>query len=681
MPTGREETFRALFAREAEVRLGRMAEALLELQPGGDDELVVSIFRDAHTIKGSAATVGLDEIARLAHAMEELLELLRSKQLEPDADIVDALLAGVDGVRLLMQAGPPGLVDALLPALQRAALPAPRTDPAADAPDPAAASSEPGGPAAGEAPAAVAPPPGRPALGPAPRHEAITLEASRVDELVRLVGEAVAAQLRLGQAMAERGNDPVLVPEYRELRRSLLDLQERTMRARMVPVASIAEGLHRAVRETARVLGKSVRWEMVGGETELDRSVLDRLSDALLHVVRNAVAHGVELPAERVAAGKPEQGLVRLHAMQLGSEVILVVSDDGAGLDLARVRAAAGAPSAGDEDARYLIFRSGVSTATTVTDVAGRGIGLDAVRASLDAVRGRVDVHSDPGRGAEFRLAVPVSLAVLPCLLVGTAGRRYAVPMRSVLSVLPPVQGERQFAEGRETVWVSGAAVATVPLSQVLEGAGDSTGPALVLAGLTRRHAFRVDELVGRRDVVVTRLPAVLPRLPAVMGASVEPDGSVVLVLDTPGLIDLARHAGMTRTGSAAEAAAPGRRATVLVVDDAMTVRELQRSILERAGYEVVTAGDGAQALTVLGRVSCDLVLTDVEMPVMDGFALTEEIRRRKDFANLAVLILTSRSGDEDRRKGLEAGADGYIVKSSFDEASLLAAVDRLLGR
>ena len=516
---------------------------------------------------------------------------------------------------------------------------------------------------------------------------------SRLDELVRLVGESAAAHLRVGRMLTERLDvDAATVAEFRDLSRVLNDLQERTMRARMVPVSTITDQLHRAVRDVARSVGKTVEWEVRGGDTELDRGVLQQLADPLLHLVRNAVDHGIETPAERLAAGKPEQAVVRLHAMQLGSEVIITVTDDGHGIDVARVREEAhqrGVDVSGidDDEALHLIFRSGLSTARFVSDVSGRGVGLDIVRANVEAVRGRIEVRSEAGAGSEFRIVVPITLAVLPCLLLACGGHRYAIPMHSVLVSQAFDHDREAHAEGRAMVWVGDDAVPVAQLRDVLGLGAEqrSDGPLVVIAGATRRYAFQVDALIGQRDVVVKGLGRLLPRLDVLAGASVEPDGSILLVLDAAGLIDRARLArtGSQRIGLALEQelSPQARHGSVLVVDDALTVRELQRSILERAGFRVRVASDGVEALALLAEEPSDLVLTDVEMPRMNGFALTEAIRSQPALANMPVLVLTSLSNDEDRQRGLEAGADGYIVKAAFDEAALLSAVDRLLGR
>jgi two-component system chemotaxis sensor kinase CheA len=687
---------RTLFAQEAEGRLAQLGRLVLQLERSADDEtLIRSVFREIHTLKGSSAVAGLDEVSLLAHELEELVEELRAGR-TATPEVIDILLAGTDRLAAAISravtdepphpGSPGGAAD--------------RPAPAAVVPVvvPAAALVRPAGGAhpvvhtasyapaieLRAAPGAVQPaePAGAGAGG------SILVPMERLDELVRLIGESSSANLRVGRMLKERfGVDPASTTEFTELSRSLNDLQDRTMRTRMVPVATITDRLQRAVRDLSRAQGKDIRWEARGTDTELDRGVLDQLSDSLLHLVRNAVDHGIESPARRAAAGKPAQATVRLHAMQLGSEVIIAVTDDGSGIDVARVRqqaAAQGVDTEGmsEQELLQLTFRPGLSTTDFVTDVSGRGVGLDVVRSNVEAGRGRVEIRSRLGEGTEFRLVVPITLAVLRCLLVEAGGQRFALPFHRVLLCKAHRASDRGSAEGRPVVWVDDQPVPVSTLTDTLGRPRGSRadGPVVVLADTGRRHAFEVDRLLGQREVVLKGLSRLLPLLPAVAGASVEPDGSVLLVLDPPGLIQRARRGVRGDPAAAAVERPDPTRRRILVVDDALTVRELQRSILERAGFEVRMAVDGRQALSMLAEEPSDLVLTDVEMPNMDGFALTEAIRAHPSVANIPVLILTSRSSEADRQRGLDVGADGYIVKSGFDETGLLAAVNRLLG-
>ena len=465
--TGHEEEFRQLFAQEAEQRLGTLAGQLLALEQAGNDaELVGSIFREAHTLKGAAAVVGLEEVGVVAHAMEDLLEQLRAGERLATPALIDTVLAAVDGLQEMLPdvlAGQDrmGTARDLEERLRRLTQPdrqrsgtrasAPRARRAEPVHAEALVQAEPQLEPAPEVPTRVAVTDGgeMPASTRRTRavidSETVRVPLARLDELVRLVGESASAHLRVGRMVGERlGVDPGTVDEVRDLSRVLNELQERAMRARMVPVATMTDVLQRAVREVARATGKNVRWETRGEDTELDRGVLAQLSDPLLHLVRNAVDHGIESPAARVAAGKPEQAVVRLHAMQLGSEVIVTVSDDGKGIDVDRVRSEAArqgtdAGALSDEEALYLIFRSGLSTASFVSDISGRGVGLDVVRANVEAVRGRIEIRTELGAGSEFRIIVPITLAVLPCLLVMAGGN--VTPSRCTRSWSPRPRG------------------------------------------------------------------------------------------------------------------------------------------------------------------------------------------------------------------------------------------------
>jgi two-component system chemotaxis sensor kinase CheA len=694
------DQIRALFAQEAEVRLAHLDQLLLRLEHAPEDEeLLRSIFRELHTLKGSSAAAGLDEVSRPAHELEELVDDVRAKRRQVTPELIDNLFAGADRLAKLVNgtAEPPRPPDGDVHQHAEVARRAPdaETPPVAEGmfptghpPHPARREAGPPTPTPGSGQAFAAPPGSAAGARPTSTDSGgvVMVQLERLDELVRLLGESAAAHLRVGRMLKERfGVDAASVSEYNELSRDLNILQDRVMRTRMVPLGTITDQLHRAVRDIARSEGKRVRWVVEGASTELDRGVLNQLSDSLLHLVRNAVDHGVEPPAERPGHKNPE-ATIRLHAWQLGSDVIIAVTDDGRGIDIDRVRERAtrlGIDTADltEDETLQLIFRSGLSTTSFVTDVSGRGVGLDVVKTSVEAARGRIEVRSELGKGTEFRIVVPITLAVLRCLVVEAVGQRFALPLHRVVVTQAHDASREIQAEGRAVVWVEDQPVTVSTLANTL-GLGDapSHGPIVVLTDSTRSNAFQVDRLVGQRDVVLKSLSRLLPPLPAVAGAGIEPDGSIFLVLDPPGLIQGARSSRRVPAPAAAVEHGEGPQRRILVVDDALTVRELQRSILERAGFDVRTASDGMQALTMLAAEPVDLVLTDVEMPNLDGFGLTEAIRGKPELANIPILILSSLSSEADRQRGLDVGADGYIVKSSFDEPGLLAAVNRLLG-
>jgi two-component system chemotaxis sensor kinase CheA len=679
-----------LFAQESQVRLAELGRALLQLEENREDEaLVRSIFRELHTLKGSAAVAGLVEVSTIAHRLEQLIDDVRSARRPVTTEIIDTLLAGADE-----------LGDAISP---------PQVGDSGHSPTPAsdaAPVSRAQAPAIGEAPSqsghqgmpATHQPSSKPVShiatidAPRPaRMDAATIlvPVERLEELIRLVGETASAHLRIGAMLQHRFElDPRTCTEFNDLNRSISVLQERVMRTQLVPVSTVTAKLHRAVRDLALRQGKDIRWETRGTDTEMDRSVLAQLADSLLHLVRNAVDHGIEPPDERVAAGKPRQAVLRLHAMQLGSEVIIAVTDDGRGVDVSGIstearRRGIDTEAMTNDELLRLAFTAGLTTTRFVTDVSGRGVGLDVVRTNVESVHGRVELRSERGAGAEFRIIVPITVAVMRCLIVEAGGQQLALPFHRVMLSQAHDPAKLAQAQGRPVVWVDDRAVPVNDLAETLGLAAAEGAPStvVVLADTSNRHAFTVSRLIGQRDVVIKALNPVLPSVPAVAGASVEPDGSILLVLDPPGLIHRARQISRTvGPTTSSPGGAPIEQRSILVVDDALTVRELQRSILERAGFDVRVAADGVQAMATLAEGPSDLVLTDIEMPNMDGFALTEAIRAHPTLTNIPVLILSSRSSDTDRQRGLDVGADGYIIKSGFDEASLLSAVNRLLG-
>src|SRR5215218_1791021 len=423
-----------MFAEEAEGRLATLSELLLELErDGGNQELLSSIFREAHTLKGGAAVVGLDDVMRVAHAMEEVLEGLRGGGATATQGLVDALLGAVDGIRELLPAVLAGEdraaeAGALVVALQA---PAPDTQPP---PAPPPAVSDPPSAVPAPPPTTVPSPDPPPAALPPPvrrgRRKTIRLPTERLDELVRLAGEASAAALRVGRLVTDQlGAEPAGVPELHELTRALESLQERTLQARMVPFGTIAEPLRRAVRDLAARSASRSSWSCAARRPSSTAASSSRSPTRSSTWSATPSTTASSRPRRGWPPASRPGGTVAVHAMQLGSEVVVTVADDGRGIDLERVRERAGASGdslAGVDDAEalYAIFRSGLSTAATVSEVSGRGVGLDVVRSSLAAVRGRVEVHSEPGAGSEFRLSVPITLALLPCLLVTAAGRR-----------------------------------------------------------------------------------------------------------------------------------------------------------------------------------------------------------------------------------------------------------------
>jgi two-component system, chemotaxis family, sensor kinase CheA len=467
------------------------------------------------------------------------------------------------------------------------------------------------------------------------------------------------------------------------------ELEAEVFAARLVPVATIFATLPRAVRELARSLNKQVELELQGEETEADRKVLDALSEPLLHMVRNALDHGLESADERSSVGKPPSGRLLVAATAEHGQIRIAVSDDGRGMDPAKLRATAlrkglideqSAALLSDVEALDLIFMPGFSMSPIITDVSGRGVGMDVVRSRMVELGGQVIVESEVGSGTTISLILPVSLMTSQVLLVEAGQQLWALPSRSCQSLLRLDRQELHRVEGQPLLKIDGKMVPLVALADLLDLPQDTGTLArdhAILLGASRPIAMLVDRLVDEREVVVKPLGPLFPDHPLVSGIAPLPNGSLAVVLSAQGLISRTRRARAARMTSKPST----RSQRLLITDDSFTTRELLRSILQSAGYNVTTAVDGQDALDKLrADRQFDLVVSDVEMPRLDGFGLTSSIRADPDLTHIPVIIVTSLHSDEHKRQGIVAGAQAYIVKSQFDQSNLLSAVRDLLG-
>lgn len=485
------------------------------------------------------------------------------------------------------------------------------------------------------------------------------------------------------------------VSDYRYLALLTDDMHEGVRRVRMLPTATLFELYPRMVRDLAREQGKEVSLRVEGADTEVDRQLLDTMKDPLTHLVRNAVDHGIEAPNIREAAGKPRMGTIRLRAAQKGNTVVLTVSDDGAGIDLHAVREAAlerGILTAqelagmADRELLDLIYHSGLSTHRKVTEISGRGIGLDVVRKNLERLQGMVDVETAAGKGAAFTLTLPLTLATSHVLLMGVAGQIVSIPTTTVVRILKAKVEEIGSIEGKPAIRVSGPPLSLFSLAQVLELPGSEAPftagqkiPIVVVGIAEKKMAFRIDELYGTQEVVIKGMGRQFSRVRNVTGAAILGDGQIVMILNVADLVKSAQKGA----GIAASIPVPIKEAArrrLLVVDDSITTRTLEKNILENAGYQVMVAADGEEAWAILQSETVDGIVADISMPRMDGFVLTRKIKGHEKLKDRPVVLVTSLETPQDKIRGMEAGADAYIIKGTFDQRELLATVERLIG-
>ena len=668
-----------LFRDETAKRLDQMDAVLVAIEAGdAGAEAVDPLFRHAHTIKGAAGMLGFDDIRALAGAAEEVLEQVRGSGESPQAMVApllrataavrgqltgpavgpsaDGLLDELEACRVMLAAGASAPAEAVEPPAEPAAAPA---ELAADSGD---------GPSA---PAAIA------SEVPDSAAHSLRVPAGKIDQLLDIAGEVMQDRRRLEHALGADGPPSAEIADALGAGTRLLEeLQDTAVGMRTLPLAMIAGRLPRAVRDLARSAGKDVEFVLTGADTELDRVIIESLSEPLVHLLRNAVVHGVESPAERKQAGKAPRARIEWRAEPRGALVQIVVSDDGRGVTADVAEQASREGSLAD-----LLARAGYSTAGTVTELAGRGVGLDAVRAYAHAVGGSFEIRSEPGGGMDVILLLPLALALVDVLLVERGGEVYGVPFAAIEEVATVTRVLT--LGGAQALDVRGTALPVTDLA-LLIGADapplPDRPPALVISVGGRRAVATCDALLGQAQVMIKPLGSLLVGVAGYLGAAILGDGRIALIVEPTALTREPRPDSLTPgyESGTGQTMAP----KILVVEDSFTVRELQRGILEAAGYPVVTAHDGVDALGSLDRdPEIALVITDLQMPELDGIQLTRAIRAHATRSTLPVVIVTTLGSEDDRRHGLEAGADAYMAKRSFDQQAMLATVERLVGR
>lgn len=473
------------------------------------------------------------------------------------------------------------------------------------------------------------------------------------------------------------------------------DLMEGSKKLLLLPFATISASLPKLTRDLCRDQGKEADLKIDGDNIEIDKRILEGLKDPLIHLLRNAIDHGIEMPNDRVQQGKPERATIKLEVSQItGNKVRLILSDDGAGIDTTKVKASAvkhGLISAEDAmqlneaESLSLIFQSAVSTSPMITHVSGRGLGLTIVREKINQLGGEVSVSSELGTGTIFNIIMPTTLANLRGIVIEAAGQIMVVPTTQVEGVTRARQADIQTVEGRETISYDGSVLALVHLAEILElplmerkESLLSGVPAIVLGSGERRVAFAVDAVLDEQEILVKPLRKPLSRVRNVSAVTILGSGQVAPILNIDDLLKSARLMVKSFPQIAAESA-PEKAKAVLVAEDSITSRMLLKGILESAGYRVKTAVDGMDAFTLLRAEHFDLVVSDVEMPRLNGFDLTARIRADQKLANLPVILVTALETRDDRERGLEAGANAYLIKSSFDQGNLIETVQRLI--
>lgn len=748
----RDASLLELFSLEADAQTQVLSAGLLALErnPTQADQLE-ACMRAAHSLKGAARIVGVDAGVSVAHVMEDCLVSAQEGRLYLQPEHIDALLQGTD---LLMRIATPGndvgpadieayvaLMERLLDPSQPIATPAPKPEPI-PAPRVDALLLEPElepAPVSSEAPRQSK----RMTEG---GERVLRVTAERLNSLLDLSSKSLVETQRLKPYLASlqrlkriqsnslRALDALdgqlksldlnleaqealadtrrLLSEAQALlaeKNAELDefgwqagqraqvLYDTALACRMRPFADVLAGQVRMVRDLGRSLGKQVRLEIEGEKTQVDRDVLEKLEAPLTHLLRNAVDHGIETPEQRVLAGKPAEGLIRLRASHQAGLLVLELSDDGNGVDLERLRGTIvdrnlspveTALRLSEEELLTFLFLPGFSLRDKVTEVSGRGVGLDAVQHMVRQLRGAVVLEQTAGQGSRFHLEVPLTLSVVRSLVVEVGEEAYAFPLAHIERMCDLAPDDIVQLEGRQHFWHEGRHVGLVAASQLLQRPpGQTPSDTLKVVVIRERDAvygIAVERFIGERTLVVLPLDDRLGKVQDISAGALLDDGSVVLIVDVEDMlrsVDKLLNTGrLERIARRNQQATEAPRKRVLVVDDSLTVRELQRKLLLNRGYEVAVAVDGMDGWNALRSEDFDLLITDIDMPRMDGIELVTLLRRDSRLQSLPVMVVSYKDREEDRRRGLDAGADYYLAKASFHDDALLDAVVELIG-
>lgn len=653
----------AHFAPEASEYVAQINRGLLELETGADDarreELLRELRRVAHSLKGAAGFTPHVEIVERAHDIETRLDAIANGA--SDTGVFNVIYAHLDAILRLI-----------------------------------------------EQPVESAP-----ALVESTSEESVRVPTRKLDALMSLIGEILVARVRGEERLSEvrqlreriadagkRERVELLLREalhgvttlQRELERDAMqmliltdDLQNEIKRVRMQPIGVLFEGFRRTVRDLALRHARQVRVVIEGESSEVDKKILEELREPLLHLIRNAIDHGLEPPDQRTRSGKEAEGTLTLRASTRAQSIVLEVEDDGRGLDYESIRRTARArqlldDGASDEDLAQVVFLSGFSTRDDVGELSGRGVGLDAVREKVHRLDGDITVTSRPGRGTTFTLTLPLTLSTSRGLLLRAGEHLWALPFGTIQRIIRVAPSAIQIIDGHEAVVVDGRRVGLIRLASILgfasEGSESDKIPVVILTRGGERLAVAVDSLVGEQEMVVKPLGHHLRRVQYIAGAALLGSGDVVPVLHPTDLFGARTTAPRVIEPRAKKI----ERGRILVVDDSITTRTLEKGILETAGYLVRTARDGREALDLLEQSIDDAVISDVNMPRMDGIALVREMRSRDTLRDVPVVLVTSLASEKDRQAGLESGANAYIVKTEFDQTRFLETLRSVIG-
>ena len=681
-------------------RLQKMNSYILSLEKTPEDAYTIKeLMREIHTLKGESRMMEFARVGNLSHSLEDLLKALNEKGFKMRKTSVDIILKAMDTISYLITNGDEGVdIESLTSTLSKECQGI-KMRSASDADE------------TKEVPS-TASPEGKPVMFD--KKDVVRVKADKLDSLSASLGDSLIShggsehlieELRDAMGLFDvssasaRERVSFILGRLREksleMERHLKLLDEQLSEIRLFSFSIVFAPFQRMVRDMARDAGKEITIIITGENTLADRRILQEIQDPLIHLIKNSIEHGIETPEERMKAGKPVQGRIMLSASQKGDKITVEVEDDGKGIDPAKIKEVAikkgiitqgEADTLSDQDAVRLIFRYGFTTKEHATEFAGRGIGMDVVEERMRGIGGNVEISSNVGKGTRVIMSFPYTISVISVLLFQAGDQTFALPTYAVEEMRKSSAKEIHKIEGKEVIFVRETSVPLVPMANVLKLNKSGNGgkrPVLIIKHGEDMIGWEVESVIGEREVVIKPIEDYLKAAEMYAGATILEDGRVVLILHPSSLYSAGREFFSGKRPVLVSEPIPTvdrkRKRTILLVEDSLVSREVERGILEGAGYDVDEASDGLEALKILEKKSFDLVVTDISMPNLDGFELTKRIKNTQAWKNIPIVVVTTLGSEEDKRRGMDAGADAYFLKSGFKKDELIDTIRRLI--
>lgn len=721
------------FVVEAREHIKKINDGLLRTEKEPEDiESLNAVFGATHSIKGASNIVDLVAITKVAHNLEDALTALKEKKIGHTKGLSDLFFKGVDTISKLVEQAATGQeikidtdFENVCEELEKVAKRGFK-----DRELPGLENSEFAGDKIVSDDNAV------PKFKKQEEDETIRVSAVKLEEITNLMGEMISNQNRLKNRIADIKEAEMLSEKITKLfdhfkeksgfsvgngqREEIMEtiqslymklqklaskssddiyqqdiltwkLQDKSLKMRMLPLSTIFDTFHRAVRDMSRSLGKNIDFIVDGGKTELSKMIIEKIGNPLLHMLRNSIDHGIETPKDRIKAGKLEKGLIKLSASYAGRNVVLELSDDGKGIPLNKIKQKALQRKLFNEEtlnkmpkseAVNLIFHPGISTSAIITDISGRGVGMNIVKQIIiDQLKGSIHIDTEEGKGTRFLMELPLTIAIIQVLQITVSDMVFAVPMNSIYEILKINKNELIDVMDKKAIRLREQIITVVNLGALLSvpnaKQSDNDNLLIIIVYMGKKMlGLIVDSILDKEDAEIKSLPNIMKNVRMVTGVSISGNGEIVNVLDIPMLISVTEKVKDEKSFEKKEK----KQINILVVEDSVTTREVEKNILESSGYKVDEAGDGVEALAKVKNYKYDLIIADVEMPRLDGFSLIEKLREKSEYQHIPIILVTSRDKEEDKKRGIEAGADAYITKSSFEQFKLLHTVENLVG-